>query len=149
MLLWRKTGGRRRRVWLNATFWLAIAPKAVVGVGDRVGEVVAALGDRGRELAGADDELFEEALVGVQFADEGAGPVQRGAEVLGGYVGVLAAAGVEGRLALDEVGEAVAHPSGKLLKSRSRSTGVVVSESPSVAPSSSGGLSLGPGSIET
>ena len=32
MLLWRKTGGSRLRVWLKATFWRAIAPKAVLAL---------------------------------------------------------------------------------------------------------------------
>ena len=38
---------------------------------------------------------------------------------------------------------------GKVLKSWSMSTGVVVEESPSSAPSSSSGLLFGPGLIET
>ena len=29
---WRITGGRRRRVWSRATFWLAIALKAVLAL---------------------------------------------------------------------------------------------------------------------
>ena len=109
MLLWRKTGGSRLQGLAEGDVLAGDRAEGGGRVGDRVGEVVAALGDRGRELARVDDEAFEEALVGVQFADEGVGPVQRGAEVLGGLVAVLAAAGVEGGLALDEVGEAAAH----------------------------------------
>ena len=68
-----------------------------VGVGDRAGERFAALGDRGRQLGGADDEALEQALVGVQFLDEGVGAVERRAEVLEGLVGVLALARVRSR----------------------------------------------------
>ena len=66
---WRRTGGSRRSVWSRATFWLAIALKAVLALEIALESCFAAAGDRGRELAGADDEAFEQALVGVQFAE--------------------------------------------------------------------------------
>ena len=100
---WRKTGGSRRRVGSKATFCCGDRVEGGAGVGDRAGELFAAPGDRGRQLRGADEEAGEQALVGVQFAGEGAGAVERGAEVLVGVVGVFALAGVDRRVAADEV----------------------------------------------
>ena len=108
VLAWRKTGGSCCSVWSKATFWLAIAWKALVALEMPLVSCVVAAGDRGRELRRADDEAFEEVLVGVQFADEGVGPVEARAEVFVGEVGVGPAAGVDRGAALDELFEAAA-----------------------------------------
>ncbi len=104
----RITGGRRAQRLVEGDVLAGDGAEGGVGVGDRAGELFAAAGDGGRQLAGADDELFEQPLVGVEFAGEGADPVERGAEVLVGVVGVFALAGIDFRVALDEVAEPLA-----------------------------------------
>ena len=89
-------------------------------------------------------------LVGVQRVDEGVGAVERRAEVL---VGLVRLAGRPRRrsaaLPLMNSPSPRRTLGGKVLKSWSMSTGVVVEARPRVAPSSSAGLLLGPGLIET
>ena len=150
MLAWRKVGGSSRRLASRAAFWLAIAPKAALALEIALESSFAAFGDRRAEPAGADEEAGEEMFVGVEFVDEGAGAVEADAEVFEGAVGVLAAAGVDRRVALDELAEAAAHRGREGVEELvdvDRGRGRGEAERGVLRPSA--GLLFGPGLIET
>ncbi len=109
MLLCRITGGSRRRVWSRATFSEAIASKAVLALeialesySPRSATVVESL----LELTMKRDSSRWSA-----FSSPAKAPVRfsAGPKYLIGFVGGLGLAGVERRVALDEVGEALPH----------------------------------------
>ena len=82
--------------------------RRLVGVADEVGEVVAALGDRGDGAARVDQEARERRLVLGHLLDELARAREDGVEVLGRLAGLVALALVLGGEALDDVGEVAA-----------------------------------------
>ena len=82
--------------------------EGLVGVGDEVDEVVAALCDRAGDAAAADEEVGEDPLVEVELLDQVVGGDQRRAQEAVGLVGLLGASGVDGGRALDDVLEALA-----------------------------------------
>jgi hypothetical protein len=65
-------GGSSRRVRSRASFCSAIAPNAVLALETALESSLPRWATAVAELGGADDEAFEQVLVGVQLADEGA-----------------------------------------------------------------------------
>ena len=74
-----------------------------VGVGDEVGEVASARGQRAGRLGRVDQEAVERLLIGDELVHQPSRRAQRGVEVLRGRVGLDAAIVVPRRAALDDV----------------------------------------------
>ena len=88
-------------------------------------------------------------LVAVELAEQPVGRDSDGPKYLVGVVGLLAAAGVGGGAALDDVLEALRVGASKVLKSWSRSTGEVVLSAVIGRPPGARAGCSGPGLSET
>ena len=148
VLLWRMNGGSSRSVWSRASFWLAIAPKAVLAL-----EI--ALESSLPRWATAVESLAELTTKrSSRFWSAFSSPTKAAVRFSAGpkYLKVWLASSprLENCAALPRTNWPRARRTGvgKVLRNWSRSTSVVVEPRPRVAPPSSAGLLFGPGLTE-
>ncbi len=109
VLLWRMNGGSRRSVWSSASFWPAIAPKAVLALEIALESSLPRWATAVESLLELTTKRSSRPWSAFSSRVEGGGPVQRRAEVLEGLVGVLAAVRELFGVAADELAQGAAH----------------------------------------